>query len=125
MKDLESLYAALIENMNDVQTRGVLADWYEEYGNHKHAEAIRWMIENNKRPYKNNAIPPIFALFNAETVTTDTDIESNIPPLVFKKLKGGQERIENVFREYPSLKEAEEDFYQAWVQVKDEGNLES
>jgi hypothetical protein len=114
----DTLYESLALTPNDWDTRAILADWYEESGQQFAADSIHWMIARQKRPYKSTA--GTFHWFNAERVTTAADPESDIPEAVYKQMKG-KEGLEMVFRDYESIRAADEDFHSAWHKACEEG----
>jgi uncharacterized protein (TIGR02996 family) len=118
MTTLDQLYRSLTTQPDDWATRGILADWYEEAGQHGAAACLRWMIQRRKRPYSSTR--GTFHWFNAPRVTTDNDPESDIPEPVYELL-GETAGLENVFRTYSTLRAADEDFYAAWRQAREKG----
>jgi hypothetical protein len=115
MTDLESLYETLSRAPNDWETRGILADWYEDAGQQAVAEALRWMVRERKRPY--SAQGRSYHWFNAVRVSTDSDSESDLPEPLYLQLTA-REGLGTVFRDYTSLREAEEDFYRAFGEAR-------
>jgi hypothetical protein len=114
----DALYESLVHAQNDWQARSVLADWYEEAGQQHVADAIRWMVLAKKRPYR--ASDGRYHWFNAGRLTNDTDPESDLPEPVYLALKG-TEGLKMNFRNYDSLRAADEDFHQAWQAAREEG----
>jgi uncharacterized protein (TIGR02996 family) len=112
MTTLEALYETLSQSPDDWQTRSILADWFEESGQQACADSVRWMVAQRKRPYRSPS--GAYHWFNARRVTMANDPESNLPETVYKLLHGS-EGLQRVFRDYASLREAEEDFYAAWA----------
>jgi uncharacterized protein (TIGR02996 family) len=114
----DRLYQHLAAQPDDWATRGVLADWYEEAGEHVPAACLRWMVRRRKRPY--TSTNGTFHWFNAPRVTTDNDPESDLPEAVYQFL-GEASGLEGVFRTYPSLRAADEDLHAAWRQAREKG----
>ncbi len=48
---LAVLWQALRSNQTDWDRYRILADWYEEEGNSQTAKGLRWLADNQKRPY--------------------------------------------------------------------------
>jgi hypothetical protein len=115
---LDAFYEGLSESPDDWPTREVLADWFEDAGQQPVADCVRWMVLHHKRPYRSSS--GVYHWFNAERVTTASDPESDIPDAVYGLLQG-REGLEQVFRDYDSLREAEEDFYAAWGKALGQG----
>jgi hypothetical protein len=114
----DSLYEGLTRAPNDWQLRAVLADWYEEAGQQHVADCLRWMVEHRKRPYRSTS--GTYHWFNADRVTLASDPESDIPEAVYLQMQGG-EGLETIFRDYGDLRSADEDFYRAWHQARQQG----
>ncbi len=96
------------------QTRGVFADWAEDNGLMDLAACLRWMVKNQKRPYKKNV------WFNADTIANDLgDPMSDVPGAIYKLLSGAKEIANH--KTYPTAKEAEENFQVAWLAAKEAG----
>jgi uncharacterized protein (TIGR02996 family) len=117
MTEPDALYETLSRTPNDWATRAVLADWYEEQGQQPAADCLRWMVRRRKRPYRSGAT---FHWFNADCVNTGTDPESDVPGVLYRALRG-REGFEKLFRDYDSLRGAEEDFHAAWARARDGG----
>lgn len=49
-EDLDALFAQLEKYPHDWDTYRILADWYEENGEQSKADAVRWQVENKRRP---------------------------------------------------------------------------
>jgi uncharacterized protein (TIGR02996 family) len=118
MSTLESLYESLVQSQNDWQARSVLADWFEESGQQHAADAIRWMIRASKRPYR--ASNGTYHWFNAGRATNDADPESDLPEAVYVQMTA-KEGLAMSFRDYDTLRAADEDFYLAWRAARDKG----
>lgn len=118
MTTLDTLYESLAQAQNDWQSRSVLGDWYEEAGQQHAAAAIRWMVRVKKRPYR--ASDGRYHWFNAGRATNDTDPESDLPEPVYVALKGAEGLAMN-FRNYDTLRAADEDFHQAWRAAREKG----
>jgi hypothetical protein len=118
MTTLDTLYEGLVRSPDDWQLRTVLADWYEEAGQQEVADCLRWMVAQHKRPYK--ATSGTYHWFNMETATTGADPESDIPGPVYHKMQG-REGLERTFRDYDDLRSADEDFYAAWREARQDG----
>jgi hypothetical protein len=118
MTPLDTLYEVLHQAANDWQAREILADWFEEAAQQACADCVRWMVKQHKRPYR--SITGTYHWFNAQRVTTASDPESNIPEAIYRHLQG-KEGLAMFFRDYPSLRQAEEDFYRAWQQAREQG----
>jgi hypothetical protein len=114
MTTLDILYQGLDQAPNDWPARAVLADWFEEAGQQAIADCLRWMVAHRKRPYHSTGRG--YHWFNAERVTTPNDPESDIPEAIYQHMQG-EEGLETIFRDYESLRQAEEDFYAAWQQA--------
>jgi uncharacterized protein (TIGR02996 family) len=110
MTSLDLLYEGLRQSPDDWQAREVLADWFEEAGQQANADCVRWMVRHRKRPYRST--DGEYHWFNAERVATESDPESDLPEPLYLLLQG-REGLEKVFRDYASLRLAEEDFYRA------------
>lgn len=118
MSTLDSLYESLAQSQNDWQARSVLADWFEESNQQNAADAIRWMIRSQKRPYV--ATTGRYHWFNAARTTNDKDHESDLPEPVYVQLTG-KEGLAMSYRDYDTLRSADEDFYRAWRAARQEG----
>ncbi len=103
---LEDLY----HNYTDFVLRSVVADWCEDNEKYKMAEFLRWMITEKKRPMDEEGT---FIWFNKDKILPGMyDEESDLPEALFLKLKVGV--LSANHRSYKTVKEAEEDLYQAW-----------
>ena len=122
MTTLDTLYEGLTQTPDDWQLRNVLADWYEEAGQQDVADCLRWMVQTHKRPYRSTS--GAYHWFHAERVTTASDPESDLPESVYRNMSG-PEGLERVFRNYDSLKAADEDFYGAWREARRSGWAQS
>jgi hypothetical protein len=123
MTTLDTLYESLAQCPNerpDWQARSILGDWYEEAGQQHAADCIRWMIRQKKRPYRSTT--GTYHWFNAERGTTNPpqDPESDIPEAVYSKMQG-REGLEKVFRDYDTLRAADEDFHAGWHKAREQG----
>jgi len=118
MSTLESLYESLVQSLNDWQARSVLADWFEEASQQHAADAIRWMIRARKRPYR--ATNGTYHWFNAARASNDADPESDLPEALYVQLTG-KEGLPMSFRDYDTLRAADEDFYLAWRAAREKG----
>jgi hypothetical protein len=118
MTSPDTLYATLGKDPNDWPTRSVLADCHEEAGRQQAAECVRWMVLARKRPYRAQA--GTYHWFNAAEVTTGTDPESDLPAALYSALRG-REGYKGLFRDYPTLREADEDLYAAWDAARSRG----
>lgn len=118
MSTLDQLYHSLSDQPNDWPTRAVLADWFEEAGQPVVAACLRWMVRHRKRPYPSTRGTSHW--FNAPRVTTDNDPESDIPEAVYLELSETA-GLDDIFRSYPTLRAADEDFYAAWARARKKG----
>jgi uncharacterized protein (TIGR02996 family) len=118
MSTLESLYESLAQSLNDWQARSVLADWFEEHNQQHAADAIRWMVRRGKRPYRGSN--GTYHWFNASRASNDADPESDLPEPLYLQLSG-KEGLPRGFRDYDSLRAADEDFYLAWHAAREKG----
>jgi uncharacterized protein (TIGR02996 family) len=118
MTTLDQLYASLDQSPDDWEVRSVLGDWLEEAGRQADADAVRWMVERRKRPYRSTT--GAYHWFNAARVTTASDPESDVPEVVYQGMQGA-EGLESVFRDYDNLRQADEDFYAAWRKAREQG----
>jgi hypothetical protein len=119
------------ENWN---LRSILADWYEDNKNFDAADAVRWAMLRQKRPYSSKEVfedlylpkgepnpnpTSTGAWFNADTVGEGLgDSASDLPGAVYERLTGSN--IAN-HHYYPTVKEAEEDFVKAWILARNQG----
>ena len=76
------------------------------------------MADNHKRPYHSTSGK--FHWFNAEQAITLGDPDSDIPEPVYAILTG-REGLKMVFRDYDTLRAADEDFYAAWAEARRRG----
>jgi hypothetical protein len=118
MTTLDTLYEGLARSADDWELRAVLADWFEEAGRQDVADCLRWMVKHRKRPYRSTS--GAYHWFNVERVTTASDPASDIPAVVYRLMRG-EEGLEMVFRDYDTLKLADEDFYAAWREAQRQG----
>jgi hypothetical protein len=118
MTTLDMLYQELDQSPDDWLLRAILADWFEEAGQQCCADAVRWMVRAHKRPYHSTS--DTYHWFNADRVTTTSDPDSDIPDAIYQLLQG-REGLEQIFRDYDTLRQAEEDFYTAWQQAASDG----
>jgi hypothetical protein len=105
----------LSKNPGDFITRSVFADWCEDNDEPELSECLRWMVKNNKRPYKAEGKNE-FAWFNADSITGNLgDTESDIPGKLYTKIQGGKESANH--KVFPSFEDAENGLYSAWKKI--------
>lgn len=112
---LEDLYA----NPDDWGLRSIVADWYEDSGRLKEAEALRWMVSNKKRPYHTMSNRNDAAWFGPMFPGHGVDPESDIPEELSVHLRNGQ-GSPGEYR-YNGTKQAEEAFVAAWIEWDSKG----
>ncbi len=130
----DSLMAALDASPDDWTLRKVLADFFDDEGEPEKAMAVRWMVDNKRRPcwqedagssnlsarrtsptwYRHNRDGDIKEYFRFRC-----DPESDLPNRVFYRLPTRGTEDHAVY--YHSLREAEEGFVAAWVLAHQEG----
>jgi hypothetical protein len=119
---LDDLCAAISKESRDDEAtvanarklRNVLADWFEDNNHRDEAECLRWMIENQKRPYHGSN--PQASWFNADTVSAGLgDPESDIPGPLYQHLEGG--KVTANHQTFDTIKAAEEAFIAAFVKA--------
>jgi hypothetical protein len=117
---LDVFYDELARKPDDWAVRGLLADWCEDNNLPQWAECLRWMIRHRKRPYRSSGRLG-FTWFNADKLpdVVKDDPESNIPGKVWDLLAHGQQAASH--KSYPTLRAAEEDFYDAWAKARSGG----
>ncbi len=135
MLTYDSLMAGLDASPDDWTLRKVLADFFEESGEIEKAMAVRWMVDNKRRPcwqedagnstsdarrtnptwYKHNRDGNIKEYFRFRC-----DPESDLPDVIFYRLPGRKKEDHQAVY-YHSLREAEEAFVTAWVRAHKEG----
>ena len=118
MSILQHFLDDLCATPEDWALRGVVADWAEDNDQPRLAEALRWMIRHQKRPYLDSTGTGTW--FNAETVSPGLgDPEADIPEEVYTHLDGGKKTANH--KKFPSMREAEESFLRAWAKARAEG----
>ena len=118
MSILHQLLTDLAAAPEDWRLRGVLADWYEDNGQPQHAECLRWMVAQRKRPYPGSANRATW--FNADTISSGLgDPESDVPGAVYDRLEGGKEVANH--KTFKSTRDAEEAFHRAWAGARQGG----
>ena len=105
------LEAELEKEPGNQQVRSILADAYESIGDPL-AETLRWMVANDRRPWRQSYSDS--ASWNYRTYTAT---KSSISKAVFKLMKGG-ERF-GTSRHYSSVKAATQDLHEALTGGKD------
>lgn len=126
MKDSERLIEELYSNDETVinaDLRRVLADALEDEKSYEQAEAHRWLVENQKRPYLSpsdtNGLK--YCWFNQATISRGLgDEESDIPESIYKCLKGMGQEVAN-HKKYQTWRAAEDDFVKAWLEARAAG----
>src|SRR5262245_5364404 len=111
MTAVDALYLALTLSPDDWLLRSVLADSLEEAGLLPVAECVRWMVRHRKRPYR--ASDGDYLWFDAHSIRSRVDPESDVPVEVYRHLTG-EVGPWPIHRTYASLRAAEEDFHAAW-----------
>jgi hypothetical protein len=76
------------------------------------------MVKQRKRPYRSTS--GTYSWFNSQRVKTPSDPESDLPEAVYVLMQG-REGLHLIYRDYDSLREAEEDFYAAWSLAGERG----
>lgn len=97
----------------DWKLREILADYYEDNGKPLYADCLRWMAENNKRPFIDTNRSATW--FNEDTISDElkeNDPASNIPGLLYERLEGGKEIVNH--KTFKSVLDAEEAILKAW-----------
>jgi hypothetical protein len=120
---IDSFFNDLAEHPDEFGLRGIFADWCEdnpELAWANLAECMRWMIRHTKRPWRTVAGRGNW--FNAAQVSPGIgDPSSDLPEFVYEYLEGG--RVVLSRREYPTMREAEEAFYEAWKKALSKGQI--
>jgi hypothetical protein len=123
--DISNLFLVLEANHQSKEDWMILRDCLLDSEREQDAECILFMMDKEeklqKRPYKffdEESKEKGWHWFNLDRTQGEDDIQSNIPETLWKHLKRGDEILEGVIREYPSLQEACEDFFQTWKEGK-------
>ncbi len=93
----------------------ILADAYEDMGDQSRSEFYRAVSQKEQTPYK---VTNGFAWYDYDSRTPKEDRQhpqSDLPRHLFKALKAGQLYEMRPRKEYPSVRDAFEDLYQAWL----------
>lgn len=107
-----------------------IADWYEDTGDHKHAQAYRWIADNQSRAFQNAA--GSFAMY-IKSAKLAGDPRSDIPDEIFRLLQIDKESplhenspngaVEGTFRYYTTFAKSFEALVAAvikWQNPKEE-----
>lgn len=118
MSMIDAFLDDLSRTPDDWSLRGVFADWCEDNRQADTAACLRWMVAHHKRPYHGSSGRGTW--FNADTIAPDLgDPESDIPGPLFDQLPGGKPVANH--KAYPSFREAEVAFHQAWREARERG----
>jgi hypothetical protein len=114
VNDFEGIFKHIEDNPDDWLSYSILADWYEENGDTDRTEAVRWMIKERKRPFKQGG----HSWFNLgdDYTSKALDKESNISCELYECLEATKGRG-SFYKDYDSRKEAILDLMQAWIKV--------
>jgi uncharacterized protein (TIGR02996 family) len=132
----DAFYLALDESPGDPVTTLALADWYEEQGNSRAADCLRWAAENARWPFQYRKGGPV-KVFSQKfhegwywwaVADSSADLdwgaeadwghprECRLPRPTWERLKYISPGYQpSVFKEYPSRRAAYEALFDAWL----------
>jgi uncharacterized protein (TIGR02996 family) len=116
----EAFYRQLEEDPDDWATRLVMADWYEDNGEPERAEAIRWQVENKRRPrdgrpHDKRAVWAWFDFDHYGTTSPSEDPLSDLPHEIYVLLEKADDTDFRQDRRYVDLRVCEEDLQRAVI----------
>jgi hypothetical protein len=120
-KDLEGIYAELDHNNErDWNLYLILADWYEDQGNTRWAEACRWQAKHKRRACRFSSYPYARWELREDPQFDDTPI-SALPEILIDSMPKADSRDDHTYRYFLTLKEAHEALYRAYWKAKELG----
>ncbi len=75
---LTALWQALSQDPNDWDRYRILADFYEENGDDQTAEGLRWLADNEKRPFRGSQRMSWYDLPTASGIDPASDLDTRI-----------------------------------------------